>query len=176
MIDYQAIIDAHCRQCGLTLSLSTNMPEGYETAFGTYVPEARTLHLNTTLLKGAPRADALFYLYHELRHAEQYQHPERFSEIIQQSLPYVILYNGRCFKQTATGWASCQLDGNEAWFTRAYLSLPYELDANSYACRQLECEGLDAAAENLHRFWIPAQPLPEAEFVRLFQQIDEAVQ
>ncbi len=172
MIDHQALIDAHCRQHGLTLTLSTDMPAGYETAFGTYVPETRTLHINAALLQGAPRADALFCLYHELRHAEQYQHPERFNEIIQHSLPYVLLYNGRCFKQTAAGWASCQLEGDEAWFTRAYLSLPYELDANEYACRQLERKGLDAA--DLRSFWIPAQPLPEAEFVRLFQQIDEA--
>lgn len=174
MFDHQALIDAQCRQHGLTLTLSTDMPAGYETAFGTYVPETRTLHLNTSLLQGAPHTDALFYLYHELRHAEQYQHPERFSGIIRHSLPYVLLYNGHCFKQTDTGWASCQLEGDEAWFTRAYLSLPYEMDANEYACRRLERAGLDAA--HLRSLWIPAQPLPEAEFARLFQQIDEALQ
>ena len=40
-------------------------------------------------------------------------------------------------------------------------------------CRQLECEGLEAT--HLRSFWIPAQPLPEAEFIRLFQQIDEGI-
>lgn len=176
MIDHQAIIDAHCREYGLSLVLSTDMPEGYETAFGTYVPETRTLHINTALLRGAPHADALFYLYHELRHAEQYQHPERFSTTIQQSLPYVILYNGRCFKQTDTGWASCQLEGDTAWFTRAYLSLPYELDANEFACDQLAHAALDAAAEQLRHLWIPADPISEAEFVSLFQQIENTLQ
>lgn len=176
MIDYQAIVDEHCRQHGLTLSLSTDMPEGYETAFGTYVPDTRTLHINAALLQGAPRPDALFSLYHELRHAEQYQHPERFSAIIQQSLPYVLLYNGQCFKQTSNGWVSCQLEGDTAWFTRAYLSLPYELDANEYGCTLLERDGLDEAAQSLRRFWIPSHPLSQEDYIALFQQIDQAIE
>lgn len=174
MINHQTIIDTHCRQYGLSLSLSTAMPEGYETACGTYVPETKTLHLNTALLAGAPVPDALFALYHELRHAEQYQHPERFNEVIRQSLAYVILYNGQCFKQTAQGWHSCKLPGDEAWFTLAYLSLPYELDANEYACSRLEQEGLNA--DLLRRLWLPADPLPADEFPRLFRQIDDALQ
>ena len=83
MIDFQPIVDAHCQQCGLTLLLSADMPAGYETAYGTYVPETKTLHLNAETMADAPPAEALFTLFHELRHAEQYQHPERFSEIIQ---------------------------------------------------------------------------------------------
>ena len=174
MIDYQAIVNAHCREYDLSLTLSADMPAGYETAFGTYVPETRVLHLNAALLQGAPRPDALFYLYHELRHAEQYQHPERFSPLLRDSLPYVLLYNGQCFRQAEDGWRSCRLTGDKAWFTRVYLSLPYELDANDYACRHLERNGLDAT--HLRQFWLPADPLPDEDLRRLFRQIDEAAQ
>ncbi len=174
MADLHALAAAHCRAYALDVTLSADMPAGYETAYGTYVPETKTLHLNQAALTDASPSNALFYLYHELRHAEQYQHPERFSETLRQSLPYIILYNGQCFRQTAQGWRSCQLPGDEAFFTRAYLSLPYELDANEYACRLLEQEGLDAG--ELRQFWLPASPLPESEFIRLFQQIDNAIQ
>ena len=170
-----ALAESYCRQHDLAVALSTDMPAGYETAFGTYVPETETLHLNPEL-SAAPRQDALFTLYHELRHAEQYQHPERFSEVIRRSLPYVVLYDGTCFKRQGNGWLTCRLDGDEAWFTLAYLSLPYELDANDWACRQLADAGFPAAAEELRRFWISAQPLSKTELLRLFQRIDEALQ
>ena len=176
MIDFRALADAHCQRHGLEVTLSIDMPAGYETAFGTYVPETKALHLNVRLLQDSPCPDALFYLYHELRHAEQYQHPERFSEAIRRSLPYVILYNGSCFKQTSQGWKSCRFTGEENFFTAAYLSLPYELDANAYACRQLEAAGFTTAAEQQRQFWLPAAPLPEAELFRLFQRIDNAIQ
>jgi len=174
MPDFRALADAHCRACALSVTLSDIMPAGYETAYGTYVPETKTLHLNTALLADAPPAEALFTLYHELRHAEQYQHPERFSQAIRQSLPYVILYNGQCFKQTAQGWHSCQLPGDEAWFTQVYLSLPYEQDANEDACRHLEQRDLDAS--KLRQFWLPADSLPEEAFFPIFRQIDDAIQ
>ena len=51
--------------------------------------------------------------------------------------------------------------------------IDHQTSSSAY-CRQQEREGLNAAY--LRRFWIPAQPLPEAEFVRLFQRIDEALQ
>ena len=176
MIDFRSIVDAHCHQHELTLTLSNDMPPGYETAFGTYVPETQTLHLNSSLLQGAPRPEALFYLYHELRHAEQYQHPERFSDILRQSLPYVILYNGSCFKQTTEGWRSCRFKGEDDYFTQAYLSLPYELDANEYACQHLMAEDdCSSAAEHLRRMWLPAQPMSAEELHRLFQRIDDAL-
>ena len=175
MTGLRALTADYCRQHGLDVTLSTSMPAGYETAFGTYVPETRTLHLNPDL-PAAPRQDALFTLYHELRHAEQYQHPERFSEAIRRSLPYVVLYDGACFKRQGDGWLSCRLHGDEAWFTRVYMSLPYELDANDWACRQLADAGFPAAAEEFRRFWIPAQPLPLDELDSLFRRIDEALQ
>ena len=67
-------------------------------ANGTFDPVVRTLFLNPVVLQGAPECEAMFYLVHELRHAEQYQHPERFDAMICESLPYVVLYNGTCFR------------------------------------------------------------------------------
>ena len=50
------------------------------------------------MLQSAPEYETMFYLVHELRHAEQYQHPERFDAMIRVSLPYVVLYDGTCFR------------------------------------------------------------------------------
>lgn len=176
MIDFERLIASHCAAHGLTVSLSRQMPSGYETAFGTYVPETATLHLNAALLQCSPCPEALFYLYHELRHAEQYQHPERFSDLIVKSLPYVILYNGTCFRQVPGGWQHCQFHGENNYFTQAYLSLPYELDANEYACQQIEADASCAsAAEKLRHLWIPRQALSPEELTRLFQRIDNAI-
>lgn len=176
MMGLEQRVATHCLQHNLRVELSYQMPPGYETAFGTYAPDSHTLHLNVGLLKDAPQTDALFYLYHELRHAEQYQHPERFDSTIRESLPYVILYDGHCFKQVDGHWRSCKLDGEETYFTAAYLSLPYELDANTYACQKVEVETDSAsAAEAFRHFWLPEHPLPQEEFVRLFQQIDRAL-
>ena len=177
MKEMKALAASIGAEAGLTLRFATAMPPGYETAFGMYDPDTKTLHLNAALLANTPRSEALFHLYHELRHAEQYQHPERFSDAVRASLPYVILYNGRCFRQTRQGWQSCTLQGEEAFFTRAYLSLPHELDANEYACRRLADEdGCASAAEALRGFWIPRLPLSPANLRQLYQQIDEAVQ
>ena len=67
------------------------MPPGYETAFGTFDVVAKTLFLNQDMLQEAPVFEALFYLYHELRHALQYLRPELFDRVIQDSRFYVIL-------------------------------------------------------------------------------------
>lgn len=77
-------------------------------------------------------------MYHELRHAMQYLKPERFDETIQESRFYVVLYNGTCFKLVDHDWKECVLDGEEEYFTAAYLSLPYEMDANTFAYERVK--------------------------------------
>lgn len=77
-------VAAFCRDHSLDVKLSSEMPAGYETAFGTYDVTVNTLFLNEKLLERAPQWEVLYYLYHELRHAMQYQHPEKFSPLIQE--------------------------------------------------------------------------------------------
>lgn len=93
----RALVESICAERGSSVALSWDMPQGYEMANGTFDPVVRTLFLNPIVLQGAPECEAMFYLVHELRHAEQYQHPERFDAMICESLPYVVLYNGTCF-------------------------------------------------------------------------------
>ena len=118
----------------LDIQLSYSMPPGYEDAFGTFDITVKTLFLNRALLKNRPEFEVLFYFYHELRHAMQYIFPDRFSQSVQDSISYVILFNGQCFKLVEGEWKNCQLPGEEEYFTLVYENLPYELDANLYAC------------------------------------------
>lgn len=69
------------------------MPEGYEEAYGTFDVTINTLFINSKSLKSIDYK-YLFYLCHEIRYVQQYQNKHIFSEEIQQSLDYVILYNG----------------------------------------------------------------------------------
>lgn len=96
--EWSALVESICAERGLSVVLSWDMPQGYETANGTFDPVAKTLFLNPAVLQSAPEYEAMFYLVHELRHAEQYQHPERFDAMIRVSLPYVVLYDGTCFR------------------------------------------------------------------------------
>ena len=92
---WRALVESICAERGLSVVLSWDMPQGYETANGTFDPVAKTLFLNPAVLQSAAEYEAMFYLVHELRHAEQYQHPERFDAMIRVSLPYVVLYEER---------------------------------------------------------------------------------
>ena len=62
------------------------MPKGYETANGTFDPTVNTLFINKEMLQSQPEYEQMFYLFHELRHALQYLHPERFDELISASM------------------------------------------------------------------------------------------
>ncbi len=93
MID---IAKKYCRQLGVNVSF--HMPTGYEEAFGTYDVTCNTIYINKNLAQSTPPYRFLFFFLHEYRHAVQYNNPSAFSDEIQKSLPYVILYNGECFK------------------------------------------------------------------------------
>ena len=125
--EWSTLVESICAERGLSVVLSWDMPQGYETANGTFDPVAKTLFLNPAVLQSAPEYEAMFYLVHELRHAEQYQHPERFDAMIRVSLPYVVLYDGTCFRLRGETWQECRLDGGEETFRDAYLGFPYEL-------------------------------------------------
>ncbi len=96
MFDYKKYFDSYCNETGLELSLCFDMPEGYETANGTYDDGTKTVYINAKLLEAAPDYEKAFYLFHELRHAAQYLKPEQFPELIRRSLQYMIQYDGTC--------------------------------------------------------------------------------
>ena len=165
-----------CAEKDLKISLSFQMPPGYETANGTFDPVKKTLFLNEEVLRGVPEYEAAFYLFHELRHVEQYQHPERFDETIRRSLPYVVLYDGTCYRLNRGGWQGCCLSGEED-FADIYLGLPYEVDANEYAyARVRSLCGDSEELGKLRDFWRPKRRRPEEVYQRLFQRIDEAIE
>lgn len=176
MHDIEKIVHEFCHRNGLSVNLSCDMPIGYETAYGTYDVTINTLFLNLELLKNAPRYEVLFYLFHELRHAMQYLCPSLFSEQIQQSRFYVVLYNGVCYKLTNNEWRECILEGSEDYFTRIYMSLPYELDANAFAYEKArEMCGDTADLRKLSSHWTPQNRFDYDEHQKLFCLIDDAL-
>ena len=174
--EIESIIARFCKENSVAVTLSCDMPAGYETAYGTYDVTINTLFLNAQLLQDAPEHEVLFYLFHELRHAMQYLRPESFDPQIQESRFYVVLYNGVCYKLVANAWQEVVMEGAEDYFTRAYMSLPYELDANSFAYERVKdiCGNTDEL-QSLYSFWIPAEKMDYVELYDLFICIDTAI-
>lgn len=176
MRNIEEIIAAFCKENSISVVLSHDMPDGYETAYGTYDVTVNTLFLNTGVLHDAPEYEVLFYLFHELRHAVQYLHPEQFDQEIQGSRFYVVLYNGVCYKLVGNTWQEAALEGSEEYFTRAYMSLPYELDANAFAYEKVKAIcGDTAQLRELYDLWVPAVQMRYPELEVLFRQIDKEV-
>ena len=98
MTGYKKYFDAYCREHGLNLYLSFEMPAGYKTAKGTFDASSRTVFINAEGLDKEPEYERMFYLFHELRHASQYLEPERFNETINRSVQYIIMFDGTCYK------------------------------------------------------------------------------
>ncbi len=176
MIDFENIVADFCSAHHLQINLSTDMPEGYESANGTFDITKNTLFLNSAMLAAAPDYEALFYLFHELRHALQYTRPQLFSKAIQCSLDYVLMYDGSCFKMVDGDWMQCRLEGTEEFLSNAYLGQPYEMDANSYAYEQVKklC-GTSQKLEKLYAFWVPEHKLSDAEYMELYKRIDSKI-
>ena len=175
-MDIISIFHDFCIENDLSIKLSHDMPSGYETAYGTYDVTVNTLFLNMELLKGASEYEVLFFLFHELRHAVQYHHPGLFDREIQESRFYVILYNGICYKLIENAWIECVLEGSEDYFTHVYSSLPYELDANTFAYEKTkELCGDSEALRNLYGFWIPEDKLEYDELRKTFDCIDDKI-
>ncbi len=173
MKELETIVGEFCRENGIEVTLSYDMPAGYETACGSYDVTINTLFLNTAILQSAPKYEVLFYLFHELRHAVQYLRPMMFDDKIRESIPYVVLYNGTCFKLADNEWKECALSGDEAYFARAYMSLPYEIDANTFAYEKVKqiC-GDSVQLQELCAFWVPKDRFDYEEHRKLFRRID----
>ena len=172
----ETLVSEFCADNQLSVQVSYEMPAGYETAFGTYDVTINTLFFNLEMLKNAPEHEVLFYLYHELRHAVQYLHPEVFDTQIQESRFYVVLYNGTCYKLVGNDWQECALEGDESYFTNAYLSLPYEVDANAYAYEKVKALcGDSLELLELYNAWVPEKRWTYEALKALFCQIDGAL-
>ena len=176
MFDHRSVFEKYCKGSGLDLSLSFDMPPGYETAYGTFDVTKKTVFFNAKMLENAPDFEKAFYLFHELRHAAQYLRPESFDDTLVKSLAYVIMYDGTCYKLTGGEYRECRLDGGEEYFTDIYLSQPYEADANAFAYEQTKkLLGESEELRELYEFWLPKKPVPEETYKEIYARIDEAI-
>ena len=176
MVDYEKYFHSYCNENDLAMSLSFDMPAGYETAYGTYDPTVNTVFINKNLLKELPEYEQLFYLFHELRHSFQYLFPEKINEAIRRSCQYVVMFDGTCFKLADDEWKECKLEGNEAYFSEMYLGQPYEVDANEFAYENVKkVLGESSELEALYGFWMPKREIENREFEELYSRIDERV-
>jgi len=176
-MDLQKRAETYCRDNDLTLKISFEVPAGYETANGMYDSESQTLFFNQAKLENAPAYEKLFYLYHELRHAAQYQKTERFEPVIVRSLDYVVGYDGNCWKRIGKEWKACRLTGPEGFFTQLYLSQPNEADANAFAFQSVkEILGDSEGLRSLYSCWKPDEAVTAEQFNDLYLQIDQAAE
>lgn len=174
MIDYELFFKDYCVENGLAISLSYDMPAGYESAYGTFDSVVNTLFINKGLLKERPDYEQMFYLFHELRHASQYLCPEHFDALILKSCQYVIMYDGRCYKLVQNEWKECVLEGSTEYFSALYLGQPYEADANEFAYEKVKrILGASAELDDFHSFWTPKMPIADSEYEKLYSEIDE---
>ena len=128
-------------------------------------------------MKEAPDYEKAFYLFHELRHSSQYLCPELFSNVINRSIQYVIMYDGTCYKIVNGQYCECKLEGGEDYFTNIYLGQPYEADANTYAYEQVKrIVGDSDDLRKLYKFWMPSRPVPDEVYDSVYSLIDEKIQ
>lgn len=176
--DIEGVFEDFVRENGLDIQLSYKQPEGYEDAFGTFDVTTGTLYMDGAFLANAAPFEALYYLFHELRHAMQYLRPELFGQDILRGTRYVIGYDGACCRLDDGCWSNCRLEGDEAYFTAAYLSQPGEMDANRFARDEAavllpeQKEQLDG----LYASWQPERTLSREELETLYRRIDEAIE
>lgn len=170
------IFDEFCKENKLDIVLSTIMPKGYERASGMFDISKRTLFYNATYLKALPQHEKIFYLFHELRHADQYLNPKKYSDEIVNSSYYLIMYDGTCSKLVNGEWKDCKIEGKEEDFINLYLSQPYELDANIYAYQKTkELFGSSKEIYDLLNFWLPKQEIQMVTFNNLYEEIDKMI-
>lgn len=172
-MNVEHLFNEYCIENNIHTKLSYDMPTGYETSFGTYDCTIDTLFINNEILDTFDLSEVLFFLYHELRHAVQYQHSELFSEHIKESLKYVILYNGTSFKLINGEWNTCKLLGEEEFFSEAYLNLPYEIDANEYAYNKvISLLGNSEKLQNIYKLFKPQLVWRYDKMKEIFKLID----
>ena len=172
--EYRKYFDLYCKESGLELQLSCDMPSGYETANGTFHDFSKTVFINANRLQQETDAVKAFYLFHELRHASQYLCPEQFDDVLNLSMQYIILYDGTCYKRENNTYLKCKLEGSEEYFTNLYLGQPYEVDANTFAYEQVrKIYGDSEKLKRVFDFWMPRQVVPNETYHQIFALIDK---
>ena len=175
--ELRGAFDRYRAERGLETALSFEMPPGFESASGMFDPESNTVFFNAALLADAPAEEQLFYLLHELRHAEQYLRPERFGPAVAESMDHVIQYDGLCFKRVDGAWRECRLPEQEEGFAALYLGQPHELDANRFALRAAEAAfGPTERLGQLRDLWIPALPPAPERYREIYRWSDRAAE
>ena len=176
MFQYKKHFDEYCKENKLSLSLSYAMPCGYETAFGTFDLNLRTIFINKNLLKDKEEFEQAFYLFHELRHALQYTNPQLFNNIINESLSYIIMYDGTCYKQVGDKYYKYKINGDEEFLKNLYSSQPYEMDANEYAYKKVsEVMGFSKDLEQLFHSWVPKRRISNETYRLIYKEIDKDI-
>lgn len=174
MFDYERFFDQYREEYKLDISLSFDMPAGYETANGTFDFESKTVFINAEHLKNGPDYEKAYYLFHELRHSLQSLRPDLFSSAVSRSIRYTIMYDGTCYKIIDGRFVACRLEGGRDFFTDIYLGQPYEVDANTYAYEQAKTIfGDSERLRSLYEFWIPSRPVQDELYDSLYDLIDE---
>lgn len=170
------IFNDFCKENSLDIFISTTMPKGYENVNVSFDAAKKTLFYNADHLKSLPAYERLFYFFHELRHADQYLNPSKYSEDIVRSLNYSIAYDGTCSKLVDGKWCGCKLEGSEEYFANLYLNQPYEIDANKFAYEKVkEIFGWSEELDSLLRFWLPKQFVSQPQFNEIYRLIDIVV-
>jgi len=176
MFDDKTNFDKFCKDNKLDLILSFDMPVGYETANGMFDIAKKTVFINKKMLSDFPEIEQCFCFFHELRHALQYLKPELFDDHIVNSLSYVIMYDGTCYKVVDGEYFECKLDGDSDYFLRLYKGQPYEVDANMFAFdKTKELFGLSEELKELCTFYLPDVALGEAEYEKIYRLIDKKI-
>ena len=176
MFQYKEHFEKYCKEYGLSLSLSYIMPSGYETAFGTFDLNLQTIFINKNLLKDKEEFEQAFYLFHELRHAVQYINTQSFNNIINESLSYIIMYDGKCYKKVGDKYYKYKINGDEEFLKNLYVSQPYEMDANEYAYKKVsEIMGFSKELEQLYQSWIPKGQISNETYRLIYKEIDNGI-
>ncbi|MBE6133431.1 MAG: helix-turn-helix transcriptional regulator [Erysipelotrichaceae bacterium] len=168
------IFNDFCEENKLDIFLSTKMPKGYEKSNGTFDITKKSLFYNVSYLKELPYYERIFYLFHELRHADQYFNPQKYSEEIKLSSRYSIMFDGTCSKLINNNWKECKLNGKEEYYINLYLNQPYEIDANQFAYQETKkIVGKSKELDKLIDFWTPKETLSFEEIKDIYKQIDK---
>ncbi|MBF1100298.1 MAG: hypothetical protein HXL49_09035 [Solobacterium sp.] len=176
MLQYKEHFEKYCKENGLSLSLSFTMPDGYETAFGTFDSNSLTVFINKNLLNDREEFGQAFYLFHELRHALQYINPKSFNNIINESLSYIIMYDGTCYKKVGDKYYKYKINGDEEFLKNLYISQPYEMDANEFAYKKVcEVMGFSKELEQLYHRWIPKSRISNETYRLIYKEIDKSI-
>lgn len=78
MLDFLRYFDVFCEETGLRLTLTLEMPAGYDQANGLFDPEKNVVFFNVQRLASRPDYEQAFYFFHELRHAAPISPPGKF--------------------------------------------------------------------------------------------------